>query len=58
MDHLFERRGRTKEPAASEDINKNIDFWVKQKNELTQVPQENVFDAAEELDAGTETEAE
>ncbi|GIP35174.1 hypothetical protein [Paenibacillus sp. J2TS4] len=29
----------------------NIDYWVKQKDQITQVPGESVFDAAVDIDA-------
>lgn len=34
--------------ASFEDWYRNIGYWVQQKNDLTQVPPSNVFDAAEE----------
>jgi hypothetical protein len=36
------------------DINRNIEYWVKQKEEMTQVPKENVFDAATDIEAENE----
>ncbi|MFD0869888.1 hypothetical protein [Paenibacillus residui] len=32
----------------------NIEYWVKQKDEMTRVPEENVFEAAEDMDAEEE----
>lgn len=33
---------------------RNIEYWVKQKEDMTQVPKENVFDAAANIDAEQE----
>jgi hypothetical protein len=33
---------------------RNVGYWVQQKEDITQVPQENVFDAAVEMDAEQE----
>lgn len=30
---------------------RNVGYWVQQKEKLTQVPKENVFDAAADLDS-------
>lgn len=33
---------------------RNVGYWVQQKEAITQVPKENVFDAAAEMDAEQE----
>ncbi|WP_216628243.1 hypothetical protein [Paenibacillus germinis] len=33
---------------------RNVGYWVQQKEDITQVPKENVFDAAAEMDAEQE----
>ncbi|WP_261303110.1 hypothetical protein [Paenibacillus andongensis] len=33
---------------------RNVGYWVQQKENITQVPKENVFDAAAEMDAEQE----
>lgn len=48
---INEDRGRERLLDASfQDWYRNIGYWVQQKNDLTQVPHENVFDAAAGLD--------
>ncbi|WP_217282746.1 hypothetical protein [Paenibacillus alginolyticus] len=33
---------------------RNVGYWVQQKEDMTQVPKENVFDAAADMDAEQE----
>lgn len=47
-----EDRNRERQLDASfEDWYRNIGYWVQQKNDLTRVPHDNVFDAMEDFDA-------
>lgn len=36
--------------ASFQDFYRNIEFWVKQQEEITKVPKENVFDTAFNMD--------
>lgn len=38
-----------------EDWYRNIGYWVRQKEDITQVPKENVFDAIADKDTGQES---
>ncbi|MEB3103773.1 hypothetical protein [Ferviditalea candida] len=50
-----EDRNREQQLDASfQDWYRNIESWVKQKEDMTQVPKANVFDAAVNMDADQE----
>ncbi|WP_223068657.1 hypothetical protein [Paenibacillus caui] len=52
---VYEDQNREKQLDDSfEDWYRNIGHWVEQKEDMTQVPKDNVFEAATELDAEQE----
>ncbi|WP_166246611.1 hypothetical protein [Paenibacillus turpanensis] len=45
------------EPAGSyQQLYRNIEYWVQQKEQLTNVPKENAYEAAEQTDEETSFE--
>lgn len=49
-----EQKRNNENKEESDELYRNIESWVKQKEDMTQVPKENVFDAAVKMDAEQE----